>query len=248
MDKALKLVLCWILIGSFMSATSGAQILAQLMQAPPSGGGTPTLQSTHTTESTCTTCTSPAISASVGDNVWVICRTPQFGTAATVTSSPSNTFTLLGSGNAFSGTNLTISVPYSQLTSGGSTTFNCGYGGSNGGRSMIVLDWSNAGSLVVNASSFQRPTTSSTSFAIALTTSQRTISMYCYTNNSNSETFTAGNINGVLSTMAEVTGTAGASDMGCEYLQVATSYTAQTSNMSWNVSAFGTGVAFAMNY
>jgi len=198
----------------------------------------------ETNSSNIASITSPAITLSSGDLVFVFCRSGRTASDPLASSSPANTFTELGGQNT---TGLgEEKAAYAFGVASGSTTFTCTPNTSSGFQSMIVLQY-RPGSLTakdVDTGTSDADSTSTTSNTFSTANANELI-LFCATQ-AGLVTFTAGNIGGVGSTLRGFSGASNSAvDAACEERVVSSVQTNITAAMSSSVSHVWAGVAVA---
>lgn len=205
MDKALKLILAFALLGAPLVAQG---ILAPIMQVQPSSGGTPVLKSQTyiqvsgigSSMSTNGSGGGGAITTAAGDYVIVWCASHGYTngtiTSWSMTDSLSNSWTALGFVNG-SGNSGEMFVGAPSTT--GSTNFTCTPNASSGIKgSITVLDYT--GTSGTKNTSATANTTGTTLTSGSFTTTQRTLNIFIGAMYSVGDTWTAGTIGGNTAT------------------------------------------------
>jgi hypothetical protein len=197
-------------------------------------------QSTFVTTTSATpiaSITSPALTLTAGDFVFVACRTGTSTTTITATSTPANTFTRSsGTGTASLGT---IQTSWSFGVAAGSTTFTCTPAGTGPFQNMVVLEYhpgflTTIDSQVGSSGSGTGTTITSASFS----TAAKGLIIMCVTTNAGNH-MTAGTIGSGSATLREVSdgiGTNTAANTGCEDSITAASQSTITGTLTLNAS------------
>lgn len=165
--------------------------------------------------STCTSITTPALTLSANDFVYIFCRNGGTSNSMTMTSTPANTFTHLTS--RFQSGIGTERPAYAFGVASGSTTFTCTPVASNNSMDMVVLQY-HPGFLTVNevdtpGANLANVTDQASNI---FSTTAAGLIIWCVTDNAVGIVFTGGTVGSGTGTLRGFSAASNSSDTACE--------------------------------